>query len=83
MEDVLSKGSPTWSPNPKGLISEIISCTDRSDDDHIYDRTRFRKDKAKHRHQTFYQRRKVVVERGVDITDFDERTPRIRAVLEV
>jgi hypothetical protein len=48
----------------------------------IYDRTRFRKYKAYRQFKDDYRGHRIVVERGLVVTDFDERAMRIRAVLE-
>ena len=47
----------------------------------IYDKRHFRKDKARSQYK-FYSDRRIMVERGVDVTDLDAPAPRIRVVLD-
>jgi hypothetical protein len=58
------------------------SATDTDDTNLIYDHTCFRKYKAYRRFVDNYKGRRVVVERGLMVTDFDEQAPPIQAVLE-
>ena len=48
----------------------------------MYDRTCFRRDKVIRRYFCYYHRRRIIVEREVVVEDFDERAPRVRAVLD-
>jgi hypothetical protein len=66
---------------PEGPIIEGSSATDSDDDDFVYDRERFCKYKAHHRFK-YYNKRRVVVKRGLEVADFDVRPLCIRKVLE-
>jgi hypothetical protein len=69
-------------PGPEAPVADGSNAIDLDDADLVYDHTRFRKYKAYRRFTDDYRGRRVVVERGLIVTDFDERAPRIRAVLE-
>jgi hypothetical protein len=69
-------------PGPEALVADGSSATDSDDADLVYDHTHFRKYKAYQRFADDYRGRRVAVERGLIVTDFDERAPSIRAVLE-
>jgi hypothetical protein len=60
-------------PVPGELIHEGSTATDRDDDDLVYDHTRFRWDKVRHRYTRYYHGRRIIIERGAAIEEFDER----------
>jgi hypothetical protein len=74
--------APVGGPGPKAPVADGSSATDTDDADLVYDHTRFRKYKAYQRFADNYRGRRVAVERGLVVTNFDERAPHIRAVLE-
>jgi hypothetical protein len=63
-------------------VADGSSAIDSDDADLVYDQTHFRRYKAYRRFVDNYRGRRVAVERGLVLTNFDERAPRIRAVLE-
>jgi hypothetical protein len=68
-------------PSPEGSVIESSNAMDSNDDDFIYDRKRFHKYKA-HRQIKYYDKRRVTVERGLEVVDFDAHAPHIREVLK-
>jgi hypothetical protein len=64
-------------------IREGNTATDRDDDDLVYDHTHFRRDKVRHQYTHYYHRHRIIIERGTTIEEFDERAPRVRAMLDV
>jgi hypothetical protein len=73
---------PVGGLGPEALVADGSSAIDSDDADLVYDHTHFRKYKAYRRFADDYRGRRVAVERGLVVTDFDERALRIRAVLE-
>jgi hypothetical protein len=69
-------------PGPEAPVADGSNATDTYDADLVYDHIRFRKYKAYRWFVDDYKGRRVAVERGLVVKNFDERTPRIRAVLE-
>jgi hypothetical protein len=63
-------------------IREGSTATDRGHDDLVYDHTHFRRDKVRRRYTCYYHGRRIIIERGVTIEEFDERTLRVRVVLD-
>jgi hypothetical protein len=58
------------------------STADRDDDDLVYDYTCFRRDKVRRRYTRYYHGRRIIIERGAAIEEFDECAPRVQAVLD-
>jgi hypothetical protein len=69
-------------PGPEAPVANGSSATDTDDGDLVYDHTRFYKYKAYRRFVDDYRGRQVAVERGLVVTNFDERAPCIQAVLK-
>jgi hypothetical protein len=69
-------------PVPGEPIRKGSAATDKDDDDLVYNHTRFRRDKVKPRYTHYYHGRRIIIERGATIEEFDEHTPRVRAVLD-
>jgi hypothetical protein len=67
---------------PEALVIEGSSATYMDDADLVYDHTHFRKYKAYRRFTDDYKGCRVAVERGLIMTDFDERALRIRVALK-
>ena len=82
MEDVGTDGIAGSGSYFGGPIREASSTTDVEDDNLIYDRERFRKNKAQHHYDFYYRDRKVIIKRGVVMSNFDDRALRVRAVLD-
>jgi hypothetical protein len=89
MEEAATEGlgpevpiAPTGGPGPEALVADGSSATDSDDANLVYDHTCFRKYMAYRRFADDYRGRWAAVERGLVVTDFDERTPHICAVLE-
>jgi hypothetical protein len=81
MEDVGSDDSVGDRSVPGTPIREASTATDEEDADLVYDHTRFRRDKVRCRYFHYYHERKIIVERGVAIEEFDGCASRIQAVL--
>jgi hypothetical protein len=69
-------------PVPGEPIREGSTAMDRDDDDLVYDHTRFRRDKVRRRYTRYYHGRRIIIERGATIKEFDERASRVWAVLD-
>jgi hypothetical protein len=89
MEEAAAEGpgpeipvAPVGVLGPKAPMAGGSSATDIDDANLVYDHTCFQKYKAYRRFVDNYRGRRVAVERGLVMIDFDERTPHIRAVLE-
>jgi hypothetical protein len=82
IEDVGSDNTVKDRPVPDAPIKEASIATNEEDADLVYDHTRFRRDKVKCRYFRYYHGCKIILERGAAIEEFDERAPRIRAVLD-
>jgi hypothetical protein len=48
----------------------------------VYDHTRFWRDKIRRRYFSYYHERRIIIERGATIEEFDERAPRVWAILD-
>jgi hypothetical protein len=64
------------------LIREASTPMDEEDAELVYEHTRFRRDKVRCRYFSYYHERKIMIERGATIEEFDERAPRVRVVLD-
>ena len=82
MEDVGIDDITGSGPDSRGPIREASITTDAEDDNLIYDQEHFRKNKAWHHYDFYYQDRMVIAEQGVVMSDFDDRAPRVRAILD-
>jgi hypothetical protein len=89
MEEAAAEGpnpevpvAPVGELGHEALVIEGSSATDTDDADLVYDHTRFRKYNAYRRFEDDYRGRRVAVERGLVVTDFDERASCIWTVLE-
>jgi hypothetical protein len=82
MEDVVSDNAVGDRPVPGELIKEASIATDEEDAELEYDHTRFRKDKVKRQYFRYYHGSTIIIEKGAAIEEFDERAPRVRAVLD-
>jgi cation diffusion facilitator CzcD-associated flavoprotein CzcO len=82
MEDVGTDDTVGSGSDSKGLVREASTATNEEDEHLVYDRTRFRKDKIQRCFNLYSSRRRVIIERGVEVAEFDERALRVRAVLE-
>jgi hypothetical protein len=82
MEDLESDDAARDRPGPGELIKEANTTTNEEDAELVYDHTRFWRDKDKRRYFHYYHRRKIIVERGAIVEEFDECAPRVRAVLD-
>jgi hypothetical protein len=76
-DDIAGSGSDS-----RGPIKEANNAIDKEDANLIYDRAHFRKDKAQRHYNFYYQDRRIIVERGVVVSNFDAHTPRVWAVLD-
>jgi hypothetical protein len=82
VEDVGSDDTTRDNPVPGKLIREASTTTDEEDSELVYDHTRFHRDKAKCRYFRYYHRRKIIIERGATIEEFNEHAPRVQAMLD-
>jgi hypothetical protein len=82
MEDVESDDTVRDRPVPGEPIREASTATDDEDAELVYDHTRFQRDKVKRRYFYYYHGRRIIVERGAMIKEFDERAPRVWVVLD-
>ena len=73
--------APAGRPDLEAPVIKGSSAKDSDDADFVYDRTRFRKYKAFRRFK-YYDKRRVVVERGLEVAEFDVRVSLIQEVLE-
>jgi hypothetical protein len=82
--DVNTKSDDTAEgrPVPGEPIHEGSTTMDRDDDDLVYDHTCFQRDKVRCRYTHYYHGRRIIIERGATIKEFDERVPRVRVVLD-
>jgi hypothetical protein len=80
--DTKSDDTAGGRPVPGEPIREGSTATDRDDDDLVYDHTRFQWDKVKRQYTRYYLGRRIIIERGAAIEEFDERASRIRVVLD-
>ena len=82
MEDVESDDSARDRPSPSEPIREASTTTDKEDAELVYDHTHFWRDKVNHRYFRYYHGRKIIVERGATIEEFDKRALRVQAMLD-
>jgi hypothetical protein len=89
MEEAAAKGpdpeipvAPVGGPSPEAPMADGSNATDTDDANLVYDHTRFCKYKAYRQFVDNYRGRRVAIERGLVVIEFDERTPYIPAVLE-
>jgi hypothetical protein len=82
MEDVGSDDIARDKPVPGELIREASTATNEEDSKLVYDHTRFCREKARRQYFHYYHGRRIIIERGVTIEEFDERASRVRAVLD-
>ena len=82
MEDTESDDAARDRPVLDELIKETSTATDEEDAELVYDHTRFRRDKVRCRYFRYYHGRRIIIERGAATEDFDERAPRVRAMLD-
>ena len=82
MEDVGTNDTTGSRSNLGGPIREASSTIDKEDNNLIYDRERFRKNKARYYYDFCYRDRRVIVEWGVVVSNFDACTLRVWAVLD-
>ena len=82
MEDAGTDVTADSGSDSRGLIRKASSATDAKDNNLIYDHERFRKNKTR-RHYDFYNRdHRVIIKRGVIVSDFDDYAPRVQAVFD-
>ena len=77
MEDVGTDDTAGSMSDSKGPIKEAYSATDEEDDNLIYNQERYRRNKAWRHYDFYYWDRRVIVERGVVMLDFDECAPKV------
>ena len=82
MEEAASDDTTRDRPVLGEPIRGASTATDEEDEELVYDRTHFRRDKVMHCYFCYYHGRRIIVERGAVIKEFDERTPRVQAVLD-
>ena len=82
MEEAMSDDTTRDRPVPGEPIRGASTATDKEDEELVYDRIRFWRDKVRRRYFRYYHRRRIIVERGAVIEEFDEHAPRVRAVLD-
>ena len=66
-EDVEKDVTSSSEIDSKGLVREASTATDEEDEHLVYDWTRFRKDKIWRRFKLYYCKRRVIIERGVEV----------------
>ena len=71
MEEAASDDTTRDRPVPGELIQRASTAIDEEDEELVYDRTHFRRDKVRRRYFCYYYRRKIIVERGAIIEEFD------------
>jgi hypothetical protein len=82
MEDVNGDDAAKDRPITGEPIREASTDTDEEDSELVYDHTRFRRDKAKRRYFHYYHGRRIIIKRGATIEEFNERAPRVRAMVD-
>jgi hypothetical protein len=82
MEDVESDDTASNRSVPSEPIREANITTNEEDAELVYNHTHFRRDKVRHQYFRYYHGHRVIIERGAVIKEFNERTPRVRAVLD-
>ena len=82
IEDVGADDTADSGSDSEGPVREASTAIDKEDEHLFYNRTHFKKDKIRHHFNLYYSRRRVVIERGGEVADSDERAPRVRTVLD-
>jgi hypothetical protein len=82
MEDVESDDATRDRPILGEPIREASTTTDEEDAELVYDHNCFQRDKVRRRYFRYYHGRRIIIERGATIEEFDECAPRVRAVLD-
>ena len=82
MEDVESDDTTRDRPVPSEPIRGASTATNEEDAELVYNRTSFRRDKVRRHYFHYYDGRRIIVERRAIIEEFEERTPRVRAMLD-
>ena len=82
MENVESDDTAKNRPRPGEPIKEASTATDEEDAELVYNRARFQRDKVRCRYFRYNHGRRISVERGAIIEEFDERAPRVQAVMD-
>jgi hypothetical protein len=72
MEDVESDDVARNKPGLGEPIKEASTAIDEEDAELVYDHTHFQRDKVRHRYFRYYHGRRIIVERGAIIEEFDE-----------
>ena len=82
MEEATSDDTTKDRPVLGEPIRGASMATDEEDEELVYDRTHFRRDKLRRRYFRYYHGRRIIVERGAIIKEFDKRALRVRVVLD-
>jgi hypothetical protein len=82
MENVESDDAAKDRPVPGEPIREASTATNEEESELVYDYTRLRRDKVRCRYFRYYHGRRIIIERGAAIEEFDERAPRVQVVLD-
>jgi hypothetical protein len=82
MEDVGADDTAGSGSDSEGPVREASTTIDEEDEHLVYDRTCFKKDMIWHRFNLYYSNPRVIIERRVEVAEFNERARRVRAVLE-
>ena len=82
MEEAASDDTTRDRPVPGEPIRGASMATGEEDEDLVYDRTRFWRDKVRNCYFRYYHGHWIIMERGVVVEEFDELAPRVRAVLD-
>ena len=82
MEDVDSDDATRNRSDPGKPIREANTTTDEEDAKLVYDYTHFQRDKVRGHYFGYYHGCRIIVERGATIKEFDERAPRVRAMMD-
>ena len=82
MEEAASDDTTKNRPVPEEPIRGANTATNKEDEDLVYDGTRFRRDKVKRRYFRYYHGRRIIMERGAVVEEFDEHALRVRVVLD-
>ena len=62
---------------PDELIRGASTATNEGDEDLVYNRTRLQRDKVKHSYFRYYNERRIIMERGDVVEEFDKHAPRV------
>ena len=82
MKDVRANDTTSSGSDSKGPTREASTATDEDVERLVYGRAHFRKDKIRQSFNLYYIKRRVIIDRGVEVVVFDEHIPRVRAVLK-